>query len=110
MILRAARGILECMSAEVISMDTTEERLPEQRYRPPCADEDPELFFPVSEIRLVKGTRVITYAAQMALEVCAGCDLQARAECLDTALAHRYEGIWGGTTTDQRATMRRRAA
>lgn len=42
----------------------------------------------------------------MAREACAGCPV--RAECLEKALRlNETEGIWGGTTPDERKTMRR---
>ena len=44
--------------------------------------------------------------AMSALVVCAGCPV--RAECLRHALDHREQGVWGGTTDEQRRLMRRR--
>lgn len=73
------------------------------RSRPlPCSD-DPELFWPVSE----DGPSLLQIAEAKA--VCAGCP-QAAA-CLEEALAARAEGIWGGTTEQERtAILRRRRA
>jgi WhiB family transcriptional regulator, redox-sensing transcriptional regulator len=66
-----------------------------------CHGEDPELFFPVGD----------SYAAQRqayaAITVCGRCGV--RAQCLAYALDSQHEGIWGGTTAQERAAARRRA-
>lgn len=65
-----------------------------------CASVDPDLFFPISAAGKA--------AAQIARaqRVCAGC--RVRRECLDFALATgETEGIWGGTTPDERIRVRR---
>lgn len=63
---------------------------------PACADDDPELFFPedgqVEQISAAKS-------------VCAACPI--RAACLSYALRHGVQGVWGGTTEDERRAMRR---
>ena len=65
-----------------------------------CRQADPELFFPVS----VTGTGV-RQAEEAAKTVCAGCAV--RASCLSYALEAMPEGIWGGTTLDERRAARR---
>ena len=63
-----------------------------------CRDSDPELWFPVSE------AIVHDDVIQAAFSVCAGCPV--RAQCLQWALDHDEQGIWGGTTGAQRTPMR----
>lgn len=66
-----------------------------------CRRLDGELFFPVSsrgpdyEIRVAEAKRV-----------CRGCPV--RSDCLDYALTIRPQGIWGGTTEDERRNLARR--
>lgn len=43
-----------------------------------------------------------------AVAVCAGCLV--RDECLAFAMDNREQGVWGGTTEDERRVMRRDAA
>ena len=72
------------------------------RQRAACRDEDPELFFPLSEIG--PGTHQVARAKA----VCASCPV--RAECLGYALDNGLDhGIFGGTTESERRTLRRRA-
>ncbi len=65
-----------------------------------CRNEDSELFFPAGDGPL--------FADQIAeaTAVCGGCRI--REACLDHALEHRLDGIWGGTTTTQRRSMSKR--
>lgn len=66
-----------------------------------CRDEDPELFFPVSD--LGPGAR----QAEQAKAVCAGCPV--RAECLEYALENGLDyGIFGGLTEQERRRVRSR--
>ena len=66
-----------------------------------CASTDPDLFFPISMTG--KAAEQIARARR----VCAGC--RVRRECLDFALdAGETEGIWGGTTPDERIRARRK--
>ncbi|GHH51365.1 WhiB family transcriptional regulator [Streptomyces candidus] len=66
-----------------------------------CAEEDPELFFPVSS----QGPGAAQ--TQRAKEVCARCPVQAT--CLRWALdTDQVSGIWGGTGEKERAAIRRR--
>ena len=72
------------------------------RHRAACRDEDPELFFPLSEIG--PGARQTAQAKA----VCARCPV--RAECLDYALDNGLDhGIYGGVTESERRTLRRTA-
>jgi WhiB family transcriptional regulator, redox-sensing transcriptional regulator len=67
-----------------------------------CRQADPELFFPVS----VTGAGV--RQAQAAKSVCDGCGV--RASCLSYALEAMPDGIWGGTTLQERRAARRSSA
>jgi WhiB family redox-sensing transcriptional regulator len=58
-----------------------------------CAETDPAAFFP--EL----GVNDVTPA----LRVCFACEV--RSKCLEWAIANREEGIWGGTTDDERTRM-----
>jgi WhiB family redox-sensing transcriptional regulator len=63
---------------------------------PACADEDPELFFPEHG--------QVTQTSE-AKSVCGSCSI--RTACLSYALRHGVEGVWGGTTEEERRAMRR---
>jgi WhiB family redox-sensing transcriptional regulator len=70
------------------------------RSRGACLTADPDLFFPISAAG--------ASAAQVAKakRICAGC--QVRSDCLSFALPQRdMQGIWGGTTDDERKKLRR---
>jgi WhiB family redox-sensing transcriptional regulator len=70
------------------------------RHRAACRDNDPELFFPVSDMG--PGAR----QAERAKAVCARCPV--RAQCLEYALDNGLDhGIYGGTTESERRTLRR---
>lgn len=62
---------------------------------PPCAETDPEAFFPEP------GNSSIS---KPALKVCAGCPM--RQACFEYAYDNRELGIWGGTTERTRRLMR----
>ncbi|MCW2884180.1 MAG: WhiB family transcriptional regulator, redox-sensing transcriptional regulator [Streptosporangiaceae bacterium] len=65
-----------------------------------CRGADPELFYPVS----AAGPAVVEVAKAKA--ICARC--LARPDCLAWALrAGEPDGIWGGTTPDERRYLRR---
>lgn len=65
-----------------------------------CVSRDPDLFFPISP-----GGAAASQVAQ-ALRICAGCPV--RRQCLEFALrTNEAEGIWGGTTPEERAQARR---
>lgn len=66
-----------------------------------CEREDPELFFPLSDVG--PGAR----QAEAAKAVCAGCPV--RAQCLAYALDHGLDhGIFGGATETERRALKRR--
>jgi WhiB family redox-sensing transcriptional regulator len=63
-----------------------------------CRSADPELFFPISD----SGKSLEQVAEAKA--VCAGCPV--RRECLAFAVAtQQVDGIWGGTTADERSAV-----
>lgn len=59
-----------------------------------CRSEDPELFFPIS----AAGPGLAQVSSAKA--VCGRCPV--RANCLSYALITRPDGIWGGTTREER--------
>lgn len=66
-----------------------------------CADEDPDLFFPVST------TGSGADQVDRAKKVCRRCPVTAR--CLDWALrTGQGTGVWGGTEPSERRCVRRR--
>lgn len=73
----------------------------EWQHRAACRDEDPELFFPVSEMG--PGARQV----EKAKSVCARCPV--RSECLNYALRNGLNhGIFGGMTESERRALARR--
>ncbi|CAM5325834.1 WhiB family transcriptional regulator [Streptomyces griseus] len=71
--------------------------------RAACADEDPELFFPIGT------TGPALLQVEEAKAVCRRCPLMET--CLQGALERgEHHGIWGGTDEDDRRRMKRRAA
>jgi WhiB family redox-sensing transcriptional regulator len=63
-----------------------------------CRGLDTEIFFPVTAEKEAE-----------AMAVCATCPV--RAECLEQALRdHERDGIWGGTTPEERRRIARRKA
>ncbi|MER5509332.1 WhiB family transcriptional regulator [Streptomyces sp. NPDC002766] len=70
--------------------------------RAACADEDPELFFPVSS------TGPALLQIELAKAVCRRCPLME--SCLEGALERGELGVWGGTDENERRRMKRRAA
>lgn len=71
------------------------------RHRAACRDEDPELFFPVSETG--PGARETARAKA----VCARCPV--RAKCLDYAFENGLDhGIFGGLTERERRRVHAR--
>jgi len=75
------------------------------RNRANCLKSDPELFFPVGEIRMGNAAH---RQSELAKAVCARCVVVD--ECLIYALETNQDtGIWGGTTPDERRAMKRRA-
>jgi WhiB family redox-sensing transcriptional regulator len=63
-----------------------------------CRSEDPELFFPVTTARAT--LRQINAAKA----VCRACTV--RATCLSFGLQTGQDGIWGGTTAEERRALR----
>ncbi len=73
------------------------------RHRAACLTEDPELFFPIG----VTGPALAQ--VEEAKKICMRCDV--REECLQWALENGQDhGVWGGTSEDERRSMKRRAA
>lgn len=68
-----------------------------------CRDTDPDLFFPVGT------TGYALVQIDCAKEVCGECPV--KVDCLDYALeTNQDSGIWGGTSEEERRTLRRRIA
>jgi WhiB family transcriptional regulator, redox-sensing transcriptional regulator len=66
-----------------------------------CRRVDPELFFPIATVKHAAARQV-----EAARAVCTPCPV--RAKCLSYALEVMPEGIWGGTTYEERLAARRR--
>jgi|HubBroStandDraft_1064217.scaffolds.fasta_scaffold971353_1 WhiB family redox-sensing transcriptional regulator len=65
-----------------------------------CLHADPDVFFPIS------AAGASAPQIRMARAICAGCVV--RVACTDFAVEHRdVQGIWGGTTDDERKKLRR---
>ena len=72
------------------------------RHSALCRDEDPELFFPIGT------TGPAAVQVEQAKVVCRRCSVVE--DCLTWALDTGQEsGVWGGTSEDERRTLRRRA-
>jgi WhiB family redox-sensing transcriptional regulator len=67
-----------------------------------CRDADPEIFFPIA------GQYPTLAQVSSAKAVCRRCAVNAA--CLSFGLETRQEGIWGGTTREERLAMRPRPA
>jgi WhiB family redox-sensing transcriptional regulator len=67
-----------------------------------CQSEDPELFFPVTTRGAALGQ------VNAAKAVCRACAV--RAACLSFGLQTSQDGIWGGTTPEERRALRRHKA
>ena len=68
-----------------------------------CRDTDPDLFFPVGT------TGYALVQIDRAKQVCGECPV--KVECLDYALeTNQDSGIWGGTSEEERRSLRRRLA
>lgn len=70
------------------------------RKRAACRDADPELFFPVSKVDRKNQDQI-----RRAKNICARCPV--RKECLQEAMESGDEGVFGGTTDEERREMRR---
>ena len=64
-----------------------------------CRQADPELFFPIAAV-----TGPAARQVEAAKAVCGRCDV--RPNCLSYALEAMPEGIWGGTTPEERREAR----
>ncbi|MGW0532339.1 WhiB family transcriptional regulator [Streptomyces sp. NPDC003032] len=70
-------------------------------HRAACADEDPDLFFPIG----TTGPAIRDLDA--AKQICARCPVSG--ECLAWALSTgQASGVWGGTCEEERAALNRR--
>ena len=68
-----------------------------------CRDTDPDLFFPVGT------TGYALVQIDRAKEVCGQCPVLI--DCLEYALeTNQDSGIWGGTSEEERRTLRRQVA
>jgi WhiB family transcriptional regulator, redox-sensing transcriptional regulator len=86
----------------VIGGGTMTDTRTDWRHRAACRDEDPELFFPVTDVG--PGARQTAEAKA----VCARCPV--REQCLRYALDNGLDhGIFGGTSERERRTLTRRA-
>jgi len=73
------------------------------RHRALCRDEDPELFFPIGS------TGPAATQVDQAKVVCRRCSVVE--DCLTWALETSQDnGVWGGTSEDERRALRRRGA
>jgi WhiB family redox-sensing transcriptional regulator len=64
-----------------------------------CRQADPELFFPIAAV-----TGPAARQVEAAKAVCGRCVV--RADCLSYSLEAMPEGIWGGTTLEERRAAR----
>ena len=65
-----------------------------------CLAADPDLFFPVA------ANTAASQEATRALRICDGCAV--KRQCLDFAMRHgEANGIWGGTTPEERVRVLR---
>jgi WhiB family redox-sensing transcriptional regulator len=72
----------------------------EWRAASACLDTDPDVFFPVAV------GSAASKQVERAMRICAGCTV--RQQCLDFAIrSGEKDGIWGGTTPDERTRVRR---
>lgn len=85
--------------------DTTSDR--KWRDRSSCLDEDPELFFPLSENGGASASKLLALQVAAAKAVCDGCPV--REQCFAWAMETGQDyGIWGGVTEKERRQLRRR--
>lgn len=63
----------------------------------PCAQTDPELFFP---------TKGDTKSGKIAVKLCWGCNW--RVQCFEYAIQYALCGIWGATTEKQRIEIQKK--
>jgi WhiB family redox-sensing transcriptional regulator len=65
-----------------------------------CADQDPELFFPIGTGPAAGGQ------VQQAKAVCGRCPVSM--QCLQWAMDTQQQGVWGGMTDDERRRLSHR--
>jgi WhiB family transcriptional regulator, redox-sensing transcriptional regulator len=80
---------------------TSEARSVSWMSRGACRQADPELFFPIATVKGPAKRQV--EAAKAVCTACAVC-----ATCLSYSLDTMPDGIWGGTTMEERRAARRR--
>lgn len=85
------------MSRVTVTAPTSTRSGNDWRHQAECRDEDPELFFPHPGD---------TVRAEAAKAICARCPVWD--ECLTWATEQHEEGVWGGTTEDERRPRRSR--
>jgi WhiB family redox-sensing transcriptional regulator len=66
-----------------------------------CRGEDPDLFFPIAAAGQARDQMTAAKA------VCRRCSVQRT--CLSYAVSSEQDGIWGGTTRDERLALHRRS-
>jgi WhiB family redox-sensing transcriptional regulator len=78
---------------------TAEARTDLSRWMPrgACQAEDPELFFPIA----MTGPAVRQIG--LAKAICSRCEVHE--PCLSYAVTTRQDGVWGGTTREERMAM-----
>lgn len=62
-----------------------------------CTEADPEFWFPEGSL---------SYENRLAIRMCGDCNFTE--QCLEYALENNVEGIWGGTTVQQRRDIRKK--
>lgn len=79
-----------------------------EKGTPPCAQADPDIFFPVDAVEGGSSANAEYYAdEQGAKNICDSCPY--KLACLSFALEHPdSQGIWGGATQMDRRRMLRR--
>lgn len=85
--------------SQVMLAVTTGARCLSWMSRGACQQADPELFFPIAA-----ATGPAARQVEAAKAVCGPCAV--RANCLSYALEAMPEGIWGGTTLEERRAAR----
>lgn len=97
------------MSSRTVYEELIPRFLLDAEITPACAEADPDAFFPIDDdTPLARGMKAqIRYADENgAKAVCAECPL--KVECLIFAVRTGQQGIWGGTTENERKALRRR--
>lgn len=90
-------------SAQKVGAPLVSASVNDWRHRAACREEDPELFFPIGDTN--RGPARLQ--AEEAKAVCRRCEVIDT--CLEWASTTGQEGVWGGTTDDERRALIRRA-